>query len=172
MAPLNQDVPVDPQRLLGIYLDDHLAVLAGGFELVRRTLGETGDPEIRSFLEELLPELRDDREAASRVVCSLGRTPNRLKQRLAWAGEKAGRLKLNGTLTGYSPLSRVVELEGIGVILGASRALWQALAHAGPAEGRDDAERRAARAAERLAVLEKLGIAAAEVAFTGGGRRL
>ena len=31
----------------------------------------------------------------------------------AWALEKVGRLKLNGELTSYSPLSRVVELEGL-----------------------------------------------------------
>jgi len=169
---VNEDGALDPQRLLRIYLDDHLAVVVGGLELVQRTLGETGDPEIRSFLEELLPELRDDREAATRVVRSLGRTPNRLKQRLAWAGEKAGRLKLNGALTGYSPLSRLVELEGIGVILGASRALWRSLAQAGPVEGRDDAGRRAARAGERLDILEELRLEAAEVVFTRGGRRL
>ena len=79
---------------------------------------------------------------------------------------------MNGALTGYSPLSRLVELEGIAAILGASRALLQALAHAGPAERRDDAARRAARAGERIAILEELRLAAAEVVFTGGGRRL
>lgn len=162
----------DARRLLGIYLDDHLAVAVGGCELVRRTLGETRDPAIRSFLEQLLPDLRDDCEAASRVARSLHRTPSRLKQRLAWAAEKAGRLKLNGALTGYSPLSRLVELEGIAGVLGASRALWTTLAHAGPAAGRDDAARRAARAEERLATLYELRLATAEVVFGGGSRRL
>jgi len=33
----------------------------------------------------------------------------------AWILEKAGRLKLNGRLSGYSPLSRLVELEGLWV---------------------------------------------------------
>jgi hypothetical protein len=163
---------MDARRLVGIYLDDHLAILVGGYELVQRTLGETKDPAIRSFLNKLLPELRDDREAATRVVRSLGRSPNRLKQRLAWAGEKAGRLKLNGAVTGYSPLSRLVELEGIAVILGASRAVWCSLAHAGPAEGRADAGRRAARTEERLATLEELRLDAAEVVFSGANRRL
>src|SRR5262249_13612316 len=101
--------PPNPRRLLKIYLDDHHAVLTAGCELVRRMLGEAGGPGRRRFLGELLPELRDDREAATQVVRSLGLAPNRFKQPLAWAGEKAGRLKLNGALTGRSPLSRLLE---------------------------------------------------------------
>lgn len=166
------NAPPGPRRLLGIYLDDHLAVLTGGCELVQRTLGETNDPEIRSLLEQVLQELREDREAATAVVRSLGRTPNTLKQRLAWAVEKLGRLKLNGAVTAHSPLSRLVELEGIAGILGASRALWQALAQAGPSDGRDDAARRAARAEERLAGVEELRVVVAGVVFGGGSRRL
>jgi hypothetical protein len=163
---------VDPPRLLGIYLDDHLAVLVGGGELARRTLRETKDEEIRHFLEQVLPELEDDRVAAERVVRSLGRAPNRLKQRLAWAGEKAGRLKLNGAITAHSPLSRLVELEGMAAILGASHALWTSLAHAGPADGREDAARRAARAGERRAALEELRLTVAGVVFGAGDRQL
>ena len=48
-------------------------------------------------------------------VCALLTKPDRLKVAGAWAGEKAGRLKLNGHLTGYSPQSRVIELEGLVV---------------------------------------------------------
>ena len=32
-----------------------------------------------------------------------------------WVAEKAGRLKLNGSLLTYSPLSRLVELEGLSL---------------------------------------------------------
>ena len=32
-----------------------------------------------------------------------------------WLLEKAGRLKLNGQLKGYSPLPRLVELEGLAL---------------------------------------------------------
>jgi hypothetical protein len=38
---------------------------------------------------------------------------DKVKNIAAWGIEKVGRLKLNGQLTGYSPLSRVVELEGL-----------------------------------------------------------
>jgi len=162
----------DAKRLLGIYLDDHLAVIAGGEELVNRTLRESQDERIRGFLQELLPELRDDRAAVAELARSLGRKPSALKQRLAWLGEKAGRLKLNGNATGYSPLSRLLELEGIAGVLGASRALWRALAAAGTDLGRQEAAERAARAGRRLEQAEELRLAAAEVVFTGSGRRL
>ena len=47
------------------------------------------------------------------IMQDLGFGGDRLKNVGAWTLEKAGRLKLNGELTSYSPLSRVVELEGL-----------------------------------------------------------
>jgi hypothetical protein len=163
---------VDGRRLTAIYLQDHVAVLAGGEDLVRRTLGETQLPELRRLLADILPELRDDRAALVRLLGGLGRGPSAVKAQLARLAERAGRLKLNGKPTGYSPLSRVVELEGIAVVLAATRSTWRALEHAGPADGREDAARRARRLDERIAQVEELRLLAAEVAFTGGGRRL
>lgn len=163
---------MDGGRLLGIYLDDHLAVLAGGEELVKRALAETKDDAIRRFFEGLLSDLRDDRDATARVLAGLGRRPNAVKQRLAWLGEKVGRLKLNGNATGYSPLSRLIELEALAAVLGASLALWRALALAGPPVSRDDAAQRAERADRQLAELERLRLEAVEVVFAGGERRL
>ena len=160
----------DPQRFLGIYLDDHLAVLVGGIELVQRTLGETEDPAARAALEPILLELRDDRRAVEQVARSLGRRPSRAKQRFAWLAEKLGRLKLNGALTSRSPLSRVVELEGTSAVLVLARSLWRNLEHASPEHYREDAARRAARVEKRLTMLDVLRLAAASVAFDASGR--
>jgi hypothetical protein len=41
--------------------------------------------------------------------------------------EKVGRLKPNGHLTTYSPLSRLLELEGLAGGIEMKRALWLAL---------------------------------------------
>lgn len=153
------------KRLLGIYLDDHVALLVGGCELVRRTLRAATEPRVRSFLERLLPELRDDRAAAARAAQTAGRSPSRLKQRLAWVAEKAGRAKLNGTVTSRSPLSLLVELEGIAAVLGISAARWRTLERVGPEELRGDAARRASRAAERLTELEELRLGVVEGVF-------
>jgi hypothetical protein len=62
-------------------------------------------------------------------MSGLGVEPDRLKMTAAWVGEKAGRLKLNGHLTGYSPQSRVIELEGLVIGVTGKRCLWRALRH-------------------------------------------
>ena len=53
--------------------------------------------------------------------------PDRVKEALGWAGEKLGRLKLNGQLLGYSPLSRLVELEALMLGITGKLAMWQAV---------------------------------------------
>lgn len=52
---------------------------------------------------------------------------DRLKPCGAWIAEKLGRLKLNGQLRGYSPLSRMVELEGLYIGISGKSRLWKAL---------------------------------------------
>lgn len=159
------------RKLTRIFLRDHLTLLAGGEALVERMLGSAQDAEIRAFLEGLRPELREDVEAAERLLSAVGARPPRARYALARAGEKAGRLKLNGALTGYTPLSRLVELEGLGAIVAADQALWEGVAAAGLGDG-DDARRRASRAEGRLAESVELRRLASAVALGGGERRL
>ena len=54
----------------------------------------------------------------------------------AWLLEKAGRLKLNGQLRGPSPLSPLVELEGLEAGVSGKRSLWQVLGRVFPADAR------------------------------------
>jgi uncharacterized protein (UPF0548 family) len=170
--PWQQPGDMGRDRLTGIYLQDHQALLVGACELVKRMLGATKDDEVRAFLSNLLPELDDDRRAVERRLERLGRQPSRLKTGAAWLGEKAGRLKPNGNARGYSPLTRLVELEGLALVLTGNRALWRALERAGAEEERADAGRRAGRVQERIARAEDLHLVAADVALAGGGRRL
>ena len=163
---------MDGSRLTAIYLEDHHALLVGAEQLAGRILGETKDDELRGFLIGLLPELDDDREAVERLLDTLGHRPSRLKDGGAWLGEKAGRLKPNGNARGYSPLSRLVELEGLALALAGNRALWRALAHAGPDDRREDADARASRSDERIDRVEQLRLVAADTALAAGGRRL
>jgi hypothetical protein len=62
------------------------------------------------------------------IMGALGVGVDRVQAAAAWGGEKLGRLKLNGQLRGYSPLSRVVELDGLVLGVGGKRALWITLA--------------------------------------------
>ncbi len=54
-------------------------------------------------------------------------SPSRVKLAAVRLGERLGRLKLNGRLLRYSPLSRVVELEGLYLVSHMRLMLWQAL---------------------------------------------
>jgi hypothetical protein len=50
-----------------------------------------------------------------------------VKNGLGWTAEKAGRLKLNGRIVRRSPLSTVVELEGLAAGILLKRSLWTSL---------------------------------------------
>jgi hypothetical protein len=58
----------------------------------------------------------------------LGVRRSRSTTAAAWAAEKVGRLKFNGQIKGYSPLSRLVELEGLATGIESKQSLWLALA--------------------------------------------
>jgi hypothetical protein len=102
-----------PARYLPIYLGDHLFGVIGGVELCRRALRENDGSDLGTFLQGLLTELREDRDSLVRLIRTLGLAPSLPKAAAAWTAEKLGRLKLNGELTRYSPLSRLVELDGL-----------------------------------------------------------
>ena len=128
------------RKLLAVYLNDHLAGATLGLELVRRTARENRDSTLGSFLTDvLLPEIDEDRRTLQRLMGQIGIAPSRPKIAAAWLAEKLGRLKLNGELRRYSPLSRLVELEGLAVGIEGKRALWLALeaAHLGGLNGFD-----------------------------------
>jgi hypothetical protein len=115
------------EKRLAIYLNDHLAGSTLGLDLVKRTLGENRGTAFEALLENLVAEVGEDRRTLLRVMTRLGIAPSRAKVTAAWAAERLGRLKLNGQLRGYSPLSRLLELEGLMIGIEGKRALWIAL---------------------------------------------
>jgi hypothetical protein len=119
--------------LLAIYLQDHLAGATLGVELARRAASENEGTPLGTTLETLARDIESDRDALTAIMSALGINPDRLKTAVAWTTEKAGRLKFNGRITSYSPLSPVVELEGLIAGVNGKRAMWRALR--GLAEG-------------------------------------
>ena len=115
------------RKLLGIYLNDHLAGAQGGRELAARAAGANEGTDYGAFLEHLRVEIDEDKAALESLMERLQVTPDRLKIAAAWAAEKAGRLKLNGSLTSYSPLSRLVELEGLSIGVSGKQSMWKQL---------------------------------------------
>jgi hypothetical protein len=155
--------------LLAIYLQDHLAGAMFGLELVRRARGSNAGTELGSFLAELATEIEVDRDSLAAVMTRLGVRADRLKGAVAWAAEKAGRLKRNGRWVSYSPLSRVVELDGLITGINGKLALWRALRDVADRDQRLDRaelERLMARAESQIARLHEHHRAAVRLAFS------
>jgi hypothetical protein len=120
--------------LLAIYLNDHYAGSTAGLELARRTRASNEGTALGDFLERLTLEIEEDRQSLERIMDRLGVRRDPLKQGFGWAAEKVGRLKLNGQLRGYSPLSRLVELEGLHLGISTKLSLWEILSSTHAAE--------------------------------------
>lgn len=152
----------DPEKLLAIYLNDHLAGSVTGVELARRLRASNRkDPEMGEPLARICEEVEEDRDELRRLMDSLGVNTSVTKPIAAWVGEKFGRLKLNGQLTGYSPLSRLVELEVLYIGITGKMRLWRALEES-LGEGSDlDFGALAERAARQRDVVGDLHLAAA-----------
>jgi hypothetical protein len=133
------------RKFLRIYLQDHLAGSTGGLELARRARNANRDTPYGEPLAKLADEIEADRRSLESIMEDLGFGADRAKNLGFWAAEKAGRLKLNGQLTGYSPLSRMIEIEGLITGVNAKLSLWRTL--------RDVADSVTELEADRLAVL-------------------
>lgn len=145
-------------RYLPIYLNDHLAGATVGVELARRVYaGNRGEKAFGEPLGRICKEIEEDRAALEQAIDRLGLSRSRVKPAGAWVAEKLGRLKLNGRLRGYSPLSRLLELEGLMIGITAKMALWRTLDSLEDAESLGiDFARLAARAAEQHSAVEDL----------------
>ena len=157
----------DSKQLLGIYLNDHLAGSKAGLELARRACSANeDDEEFGEPLAGICAEIEEERDILSSVMEDLDIRRDPIKPAAAWAAEKVGRLKLNGQLTGYSPLSRLVELEGLLLGVTGKGRMWKVLIQSfGPQRGDADFEGLAEQADRQQAVLEGLHAKAAALAF-------
>ena len=153
-----------------IYLQDHHAGSTTGLELARRILANNESNEYGKAMAPIVDEIAADRKALESIMDDLGFGSDTVKDLGAWALEKVGRLKLNGQITGYSPLSRVVELEGLMTGITGKIGLWLALLEIAPNEPRLDVARlerlRDSGESQRTTV-EELRERAARDAFVG-----
>src|SRR3954454_7498066 len=94
---------------IGTYLNDHLAGATVGRELSKRALGENRGTPLGSFLEKLHEEIVEDPRTLGDAPGALDVGADCMNTIAAQVGERVGRLKPNGNLLSYSPLSRVVE---------------------------------------------------------------
>lgn len=112
---------------LRTYLQDHAAGSQMGVGLVERAAKNNESTELGAFLDQLAKDIVADQDSLHEIMDALEASRSHLKEVLANVGEKAGRLKPNNQLTGYSALSRVVEIEGLLLGVTGKQALWEAL---------------------------------------------
>lgn len=117
-------------KLLRIYLNDHLAGATLGLELAKRSQKSNKGTPLGDFLAEFVAEASSDKAQLEQLMESVGAGKSIVKSQAAWIAEKVGRLKANGQLTGYSDLSRLVELEGLMVGVTGKIGLWRSLLEA------------------------------------------
>jgi hypothetical protein len=170
MIVISSLISARPRELMGIYLNDHLAGAVAGTELARRCLRHNTASPYAATLGDLVTAISEDRATLVRIMRALGVSASSAKQLGALAAERIGRLKLNGRLTSYSPLSRVVELDALSAGINGKRVLWLSLlgvAEHYPALHRDELERLIKRADEQLEAVQRLRETAVKEAFVG-----
>jgi hypothetical protein len=154
-------------NLLKTYLQDHHAGATGGLELARRAAGSNEETGYGPELERIADEIAEDLEMLEQVMEHLDVSPSKVKDTGAWVFEKVGRLKPNDRLLSYSPLSRVIEIEGLVIGVTGKQALWEALQTAlGEPVGGVSLSELSARAADQRSRLEALRRKAAAEAFS------
>jgi hypothetical protein len=154
------------QGLLSTYLRDHFAGSTGGLELARRTAQQLPERD----MDEIAAAIEADRETLRELMSRLDVNPSTLKAGMGWLGERIGRLKLNQRVFGRSPLSDVLELEGLIMGVSGKLQLWRGLALIAPRDARleqFDFEGLAQRAEDQLRRLEGLHAQATRRALEG-----
>jgi hypothetical protein len=112
---------------LGIYLRDQLALGVLWRELARRAAGHNRETPLGDALDRVSTGIAEDVETFKSIMRGVGVRTNPLKTALAVAAERSGRLKLNGRLGSYSPLSRFEELEFLAMGIDAKKQMWTTL---------------------------------------------
>lgn len=162
------------EQFLGIYLNDQLAMGVAWRELARRSAHNNRGTPAGEALDRVAAAIGEDVETFQDIMRRLGVRVSRVKTGLAVVAERVGRLKPNGRLRSYSPLSRFEELEILAMGIDGKKQLWTTLRDlAGLAEQLPDIDfdRLIDRAAQQRAEVEPFRVAAGTEAFAAPGAR-
>jgi hypothetical protein len=118
----------DADRLLRIYLSDHRAAAGAGAARAKRFAEANADSFLVAAAGDVQRQIAADVAVLDEILDRFGCSPSWWKLVAARAVEVAGRFKLNGRVRGYSPLSRLIELEALVSGIVAKESLWQTLA--------------------------------------------
>src|SRR3954449_4640188 len=156
------------KELLSIYLSDHLAGATAGSRRMRRLADAEQSAPDSDVLQRLATEVEEDRKTLMSIIEAEGIEARWYKTAIAKAGEAVGLLKRNGTLFHRSPLTSLVELEGMRMGVTAKYDLWTTLRHS-ELSARQDFDQLMQRATRQLQELEDAHVQRAQV--LGGAPR-
>lgn len=159
-------------KLLSIYLNDHLAGGSAGLALARRIASNHLRTTARRATETIAHEIAEDRDTLLAIMSRLQVRPKRARANSAILAERVARLKLNGHLLTRSPLSNVIEFESMRLGVEGKLACWHSLLRVAGGDGRLDTselESLCRRAETQILVLEQLRLEAVANAFQAAG---
>jgi hypothetical protein len=127
MKPLAE---VPHHRMQVIYLNDHIAAAVAWSALAARIARENAGTPLGDTVERLRRDLEEEVPLLRVLLRETGGRERRAKQWLARSAERIGRFKSNGAVRGYSPLSRLVEIEALTASLALRASMWRSLSTA------------------------------------------
>lgn len=114
-------------KFLRIYMNDQLASGMLWREVARRSQRNNSGTQLGEALARVSSGIAADVETFQWMMRRLGIRMNPVKIGLAIGAERLGRLKFNGRLGTYSPLSRFVELDFLAMGIEGKKLLWTTL---------------------------------------------
>lgn len=161
----------DAKTLLTVYLQDHHAGSVGGIELAKRCAKANTQEPLGGFLRAFVEGLQISQDLLEKVMAHNDIAPSPVKSPMALVAERVGRAKLNGQLVGYSPLSRLEELEALSAGVETQHNLWRTLKTLpeGSIPAGVDCDERIARTQKQREELEQHRADAARIAFSSLG---
>jgi hypothetical protein len=126
-------------KLLGVYLNDHLAGATAGAQRISHLARVTRGSALGRALAAVAAEVDEDRATLLDIMRDLDVPVRHYKVWAGWAAEKAARLKGNGRLVRRSPLSTVLELEALRLGVEGKAAGWTTLRRLASTDERLDA---------------------------------
>ncbi|AOT03897.1 hypothetical protein [Arthrobacter sp. U41] len=126
-------------KLLGLYLSDHLTGATAGVSRIQRMAGAFADTPVSADLARVSAEITRERDQLVTLLRDLGVRQRPHRQAAAWLAEHAGRLKLNGRIVSRSPMTMVLEAELMRAAILGKLGGWQTLEELAPELGLDPA---------------------------------
>lgn len=127
------------EKLLGLYLSDHLTGATAGLSRIGRMAEAFADTPVSGELTRVNAEIGQERDLLRSLIHDLGVRQRPHRQAAAWLVERAGRLKLNGRIVRRSPMTMVLETELMRAAILGKLGGWQTLQELAPDLGLDRA---------------------------------